>query len=106
MLRRQPQAVLETARRHRIADLDFIVLQGTDIDRTERTWNQQLRQRWRLVAHLRVHAKLAGRRTIAKPVVKRQLKIDARRHGEIARGGDDLRRLDAAEMLVQSLLKA
>src|SRR4029079_9241985 len=103
---RRPKAILETPHRRRIADIDFVVLQRTDIDHAEWTWHEQLRQRWRLVAHLHVHANVAGRWTIAKPVVKRRLQIDARRDWEIARRRDDLRRLDAAEMIAERFLKA
>lgn len=62
-LARQPEPVLEAADRQLVADVHFVVLQRSEVG-LEWAWRQEVRERRRLVAHLRVDAQKTRIRTV------------------------------------------
>lgn len=101
---REPQPVLQAARRQVIPDVHLVMLQRPGVER-ERTRGEEVRQRRRVVVHRGVHTEQRRAGVCREQLLQRALHVDARRDREDARRGDDVAERPAVEVPPQRLVQ-
>ena len=100
----KPEAILQTPRRKRFADIDFVVLKRACIQR-ERSFPQHLREGWWLVRVGREDSEKPGVSTVPQQILECRLDIHSGGYGELASCGRDPAG-GYAEMFEQGLAQA